>query len=74
MLLERWRRIESLFHEALAIPREERASFLHVACSTDPALCHEVESLLLHEGLASGFLESDGSGAQTATLPRDPRR
>jgi serine/threonine protein kinase/Flp pilus assembly protein TadD len=72
MLLERWRRIESLFHEALAIPREERASFLHVACSTDPALCHEVESLLLHEGLASGFLESDGSGAQTATLPRDP--
>ena len=72
MLLERWRRIEKLFHEALARPREERASFLHVACSTDAALCHEVESLLLHEGLASGFLESDGSVAQTATIPRDP--
>jgi len=72
MLLERWRRVESLFHEALAIPLEERASFLHVACSTDPALYREVESLLLHEGLASSFLESDGAGTETATITRDP--
>jgi eukaryotic-like serine/threonine-protein kinase len=72
MLAERWRRIEGLFHEALAKSSEERASFLDQACSTDHPLRREVESLLAHEGLASSFLESDGSGAPRAAAPRDP--
>jgi serine/threonine protein kinase len=72
MLAERWRRIESLFHEALGRSAEERASFLDDACSSDTALRREVESLLAYEGLASAFLESSGSGAPQATALREP--
>jgi TolB-like protein/tRNA A-37 threonylcarbamoyl transferase component Bud32 len=72
MLVARWRRIESLFHEALDKTPEERASFLDEACSGDHALRGEIESLLEHESLARSFLESDGSGAHPATVPRDP--
>src|ERR1700693_4302179 len=72
MLVARWRRIESLFHEALEKTPEDRASFLDQACSNDQALRGEIESLLEHENLARSFLESDGSGAHPATMPRDP--
>src|SRR5215469_5293465 len=61
MLVDRWRRIESLFHEALSKTREERSSFLDEACSEDSALRREVESLLAHESLAGSFLESAAS-------------
>jgi TolB-like protein/tRNA A-37 threonylcarbamoyl transferase component Bud32/Flp pilus assembly protein TadD len=64
--------MESLFHEALGKAPEERASFLDEACSSDHAMRREIESLLEHENLARGFLESDGSGAQPAAAPRDP--
>src|SRR5262249_53587276 len=67
MLAERWRRIESLFHEALEKNPAVRARFLEDACSSDQTLRREVESLLEHESLVSGFLESDGAGA---TKPR----
>jgi TolB-like protein/tRNA A-37 threonylcarbamoyl transferase component Bud32/Flp pilus assembly protein TadD len=72
MLAERWRRIESLFHEALGKSGEERSSLLDQACSSDPALRREVESLLAHESLASGFLESGVSAARAAAPPREP--
>lgn len=72
MLVARWRRIESLFHEALEKTPEERVGFLDEACSGDQTLRSEVESMLEHENLARRFLESDGSGTQPATIPRDP--
>ena len=72
MLVARWRRIESLFHEALEKTPEERSVLLDEACSGDPALRSEVESLLEHENLARSFLESAGSGAHPAVLPGDP--
>src|SRR5215471_9046602 len=72
MLLERWQRIESLFLEALAKAPEHRAAFLDQACSTDPELRREVESLLLNEGLARTFLESNESLGLADTGPRDP--
>src|SRR5437762_6983777 len=72
MLAERWRRRESLFHDALEKAADERASFLDGACSSDHAMRREIESLLQHENLARHFLESDGSGAPTATAPGDP--
>lgn len=71
MLTERWRRIESLFHEACEKSAEERKEFLDQACSTDPALRQEVESLVALEGAAKDFLESDGSGAPAAAAPRE---
>src|SRR6185369_15526978 len=64
MLVERWRRIESLFHEALTKDPAQRASFLDEACSNDTVLRREVESLLAHDKLASEFLESDGSSVK----------
>ena len=77
MLIERWRRIESLFNEVLEKSSEERASFLDRACSSDQALRREIESLLANEDLARSFLESDGlesdaSASHRPTPPRDP--
>ena len=77
MFAERWRRIESLFHEALALKPTERAAFLKSACSDDPELQRELESLLAHESLASDFLESETAAerpaAQFEPVPRGER-
>src|SRR3974377_1938601 len=43
---DRWRRVENLYHTALALPPGERAVFLHEACGADSDLRYEVESLL----------------------------
>src|ERR1043166_5119804 len=72
MLVERWHRIESLFHDALEKTADERASFLDGACSSDHAMRREIESLLQHENLARRVLESDEYRAPPATEPRDP--
>jgi serine/threonine protein kinase/TolB-like protein/tetratricopeptide (TPR) repeat protein len=66
MVIERWRKIESLFHAVQEMTAEERARFLDEACGSDHVVRREVDSLLAHEALASGFLESDGSGAPSA--------
>ncbi|MBI3682181.1 MAG: hypothetical protein HY235_17515 [Acidobacteria bacterium] len=68
MVIERWRQIESLLHAAHEKTGEERTRFLDEACSTDPTLRHEVESLLANEDLAAGFLESDGSVARAPAV------
>ncbi len=38
--------VSRVYHEALAYPIEERATFLAEACGGDASLRHEVESLL----------------------------
>ncbi len=43
-----WERVESLFHEALALPENQRPGFLHRECHGDPNLQQEVVSLLSH--------------------------
>ena len=43
---DRWQRVESLYHAALAIPFEQRAAFLQESCGGDSDLEDEVESLL----------------------------
>jgi Tol biopolymer transport system component len=52
-----WRRVEQLFHDALERPPEQRGAFLAQACDGDPALRHDVESLLAQE---DGSLLRDG--------------
>lgn len=52
-----WRRLEQLFHDALERPPDQRDVFLAQACDGDPALRHEVESLLAQE---DGPLLRDG--------------
>jgi serine/threonine protein kinase len=63
-----WHRIEEVFHLALERPVEMRAAFLDGACGQDVELRQEVESLLEHDRLAEGFLESYPR-TTTATLP-----
>ena len=52
-----WRRVEQLFHEALELPPDARGAFLAQACRGDPALQHDVESLLAQD---DGSLLRDG--------------
>ena len=44
--MERWRQIESVFHEALERPHSEREAYVRHACAGDRELHREVTSLL----------------------------
>jgi len=57
MRSERWRRVESLYHAALAQPADSRTAFLARECAGDEPLQREVESLLAQSD-ASNFLDS----------------
>ena len=54
---ERWREIENLYHQALALKGGERAAFLDRACKGDDDLRRELESLLSFESRAENFIE-----------------
>ena len=54
---DRWRRIESLCHAALARPASERAAYLADACGDDQTLRDEVASLVSEDDDAGSFLE-----------------
>ena len=43
---ERWRRVDRLYHEALAQPADAREAFLREACDNDEDVRQEVQSLL----------------------------
>jgi len=58
MEVERWQRIEELYHSALPLPAEARREFLSDACSGDENLRREVESLLRHGDRTGSILES----------------
>jgi non-specific serine/threonine protein kinase/serine/threonine-protein kinase len=45
-ILERWRRVEAIFHEVTAAPHEERAARLEALCAGDSSLLEEARSLL----------------------------
>lgn len=68
----RWKRLESLFHEALSLSPEERRRFLESVDHDDPALCRELSSLLLHYRADDEFLESPATPSlrQEAGTPR----
>ncbi len=71
---ERWKRIEGLYHSALELPPEARQAFLNNACSQDPDLRREVESLLARADQAGSFLKTDALGAPQSTLSLDARQ
>ena len=74
----RWRQIEDLYHLALEKPAQERAAFLDRACSADPFLRQELESLLAIADGADAYVkaavrEASVSGRDaTAMLPTAP--
>jgi serine/threonine protein kinase/Tol biopolymer transport system component len=57
LITDRWGRIESLCHAALARPAQERAGYLAEACRGDEALRKDVESLVAEADAAGSFLE-----------------
>ena len=56
----RFKTIENLFHDAVARPPGERASFLDEACGGDLELRSEVESLLLQNGRGTELIDLTG--------------
>ena len=54
----RWSLVEEIFQQALERPAAERAQFLAEACSDDPALLSEVQSLLESDDSAERVLNS----------------
>jgi predicted ATPase len=57
MSVERWQRLEAVYHEALARPPGERASFLDHACAGNEDLRRELDQLLAWEARAGTFLD-----------------
>jgi serine/threonine protein kinase/Flp pilus assembly protein TadD len=54
---QRWKQIEILFHEGLALPEESRSGFLKDRCGDDLELRKEVEALLASAREPMDFLE-----------------
>src|SRR5919109_987116 len=77
--LERWARVKAVFLDALEYADSERSAFIARACSGDPALKEEVESLLESDRGASTFCEppaaqllGEDEFATPASAPRLP--
>lgn len=58
MELERWQRIEQVYHSVLDVPQDRRSKFLEDTCSGDETLRREVEALLAYEDRAKNFMEA----------------
>jgi len=68
---ERWERLDQIFHEAIALPAAERASFLDRACSNDSDLRAEVQGLIgAHEGMP-GFIDAPAIAGADTWLKRE---
>jgi serine/threonine protein kinase len=65
---DQWRRVDQLFHEALALPAGDRPAFLDVACAGDETLRHELETLLASDE-PSFFEKSAVSAAARYVTP-----
>ena len=68
--IDRWRRIEELFHAASELPEDRRDEFLRESCGGDDALRREVESLLTMDAQESPLIAGIVDGA-TASLFED---
>src|SRR5262249_27762227 len=55
---EWWQKIEELYHSALQGEGSDRLELLREACTGDPEVLHEVESLLAYEKPAEKFIEA----------------
>ena len=68
---ERLRQIERLYHAALECEESQRAAFLKRACQADPALCREVEALLVCAAEAGDFIELPAMEQAARAMARD---
>jgi hypothetical protein len=63
MTPERWRRVEELYHAALAQPVERRSAFVAEGSVGDTELQREVESLLTQNTAGVRVFERRGGGS-----------
>src|SRR5262249_7374351 len=68
MKAERWRQIDTIFHQAVELHDEQRSAFLDRACSADPSLRDEVEALIAFHDKAGNFLQSARALEEPGTL------
>jgi TolB-like protein/predicted Ser/Thr protein kinase/Tfp pilus assembly protein PilF len=57
MQINNWQRVETLFHEALRLEGDERATYLARECAGDEPLRREVESLVASHESGPSFIE-----------------
>ena len=72
MTPERWRRIEEIYHAALARDVSQRPAFLNEVCAGDAELRREVEALLAQGASAEGFLDRGAVAAATPMVSEPP--
>ena len=65
----RWQRMNELFHDALAIPGEEREAFVAHACGDDPAMADELAQLLAAHAREEGVMEGPAGRVGIVSLP-----
>src|SRR5271157_5004308 len=59
MTPERWQQVRDVLEKALDLSPSQRADYLNLACSSDPSLRQEVETLLASsDNVRSSFLQS----------------
>src|SRR5262245_5867377 len=71
MEVERWNKIQELYHQVLKRAPSERASFLSESCAGDEGLRREVESLLEFNTNADHFMEMPALGVAVELLGTD---
>jgi serine/threonine-protein kinase len=69
---KRWKRVESVFHNALERPAGEREAFVRDACAGDGELFDEVMALLRADGAPHSLLEGRAADAVDATAAAGP--
>ncbi|HXQ74112.1 MAG TPA: hypothetical protein VN844_26650, partial [Pyrinomonadaceae bacterium] len=71
MTPELYRRVNELFHAALARPKDERAAFLDDACDGDASLRAKVEALIAAHEQSGDFLDSPAYALETQVLSEE---
>ena len=69
MTREEWQQIKAILHNALEVPRAERAAYLDGACNGNTQLRAEVESLLASHDEAGTFFDPPAPAAPKVTRP-----
>ena len=65
---DRWAKVESIYHAALAHEPGERAAFVSSECAGDQELESEVGSLLEFDGQANAFIQTSALNLAAKTF------
>lgn len=68
---QRWERVQSLFHRAVSLPREEQRGFLKNACGGDDALQADVSAMLDEDERGESFLDRNLAEVAQQVLGND---